>query len=109
MACPIILGGSAPWEAAMPALILPDTFLHLLTAFAPCFHAPSAAYFTVLIAGWVHCLGRHTVTALVLASGAVGARHISVFHRFFSRAQWSPDQVGRVLFTLAIHWIPAGQ
>ena len=93
----------------MPRLILPDTFLALLAAFAPCFHAPSAATFTVLLAGWVHCLGRRTVTAVVLAAGAVGERHISVFHRFFARAPWSLDQVGRVLFTLAIRWIPSEQ
>jgi hypothetical protein len=37
----------------------------------------------------------------------VGERHISVFHRFFARAQWSLDAVGRVLFTLALAWLPA--
>jgi hypothetical protein len=63
----------------------------------------------VLVAGWVHCLGRHTVTAVVLAAGAVGERHVSVFHRFFGRAQWSLDQVGHVLFTLALPWVPAAQ
>jgi hypothetical protein len=93
----------------MPALILPDSFLHLLTAFAPCFHAPSYANFTALLAGWVHCLGRHTVTAVVLAAGAMETQHVSTFHRFFARAQWSLDQVGRVLFMLALPWIPAGQ
>lgn len=93
----------------MPMLILPDTFLALLASFAPCFHAPSASNFLVLIAGWVHCLGRHTVTAVVLAAGAMGQRHVSIFHRFFSRAQWSLDQLGKVLFTLALPWIPADQ
>ena len=36
-------------------------------------------------------------------------RHISVFHRFFSRAPWSLDALGRVLFTLALAWVPADQ
>lgn len=93
----------------MPALIVPDTFLVLLSAFAACFHAPSAANFTVLVTGWVHCLGRRTVTAVVLAAGAVEASHISVFHRFFARAHWSLDAIGRVLFTLALAWIPPAQ
>jgi hypothetical protein len=93
----------------MPALILPDTFLALLTAFTPCFHAPSAAKFTVLVAGWVHCLGRHTITAVVLAAGAMDTAHISTFHRFFARAQWRLDAVGQMLFTLAVRWIPADQ
>src|SRR5687768_15989881 len=110
MACRGILGVSDPREvAAMPTLILPDTFLALLTSFAPCFHAPSAANCTVLVAGWVHCLGRRTVTAVVLAAGAVGERHISVFHRFFARAEWTLDAGGHVLLTLAVHWIPRDQ
>ncbi|HEX2184536.1 MAG TPA: transposase [Chloroflexota bacterium] len=90
----------------MPTLILPDTFLALLTAFAPCFHAPTSANFAVLVAGWVHCLGRRTVTAVVLAAGVGGSPHLSTFYRFFGRAQWSLDQVGYVLFTLALRWIP---
>ena len=44
---------------------------------------------------------------MALAAGAVGQRHISVFHRFFARAQWSLDALGRVLFTLALAWLPA--
>jgi hypothetical protein len=93
----------------MPTVILPDRFRRLVTACAAGFHAPSAANFALLVAGWVHCLGRHTVTAVVLAAGATGTRHISVFHRFFTRAQWSLDQVGHGLFRLALRWIPADE
>ena len=52
---------------------------------------------------------RRTVTAVALASGALGSRHVSVFHRFFARAVWSLDAVGRVLFGLALAWVPADQ
>jgi hypothetical protein len=89
--------------------MVPDTFAVLLTAFQPCFTAPSYSNFRVLITGWVHCLGRRTITAVALASGAVGTRHISTFHRFFSRARWNLDQVGHVLFRLALVWIPEDQ
>lgn len=89
--------------------ILPESFLGLLALFAPCFHTPSATNFAVLIAGWVHCLGRRTITAVALAAGTVGTQHISTLHRFFSRAQWSLDEVGHVLFRLALVWIPADQ
>ena len=61
------------------------------------------------MAGWVQCLGRHTVTGVVVAAGAVGVCHISVFHRFFGRAQWSLDGLGEVVFRMALHWIPADQ
>src|SRR5438128_861915 len=91
----------------MPEIILPDSFAVLLTAFAPCFHAPSYRNFRFLVAGWIHCLGRRTVTAVALAAGVVGERHISVLHRFFGRAGWGLDALGHVLFTLALAWLPA--
>jgi hypothetical protein len=93
----------------MHGLMVPDTFVVLLAAFHPCFTAPSHANFQLLVAGWIHCLGRRTITAVALASGAVGTRHVSAFHRFFSRARWNLDAVGRVLFTLAVGWIPVDQ
>src|SRR5215218_9944394 len=89
-------------EGAMPEIILPSPFVGLLVAFESCFHAPSYRTFGLLVAGWIHCLGRRTITGVALASGGVGQRHISVFHRFFSRAQWSLDAVGRVIFRLAL-------
>jgi hypothetical protein len=91
----------------MPTAILPDSFLTLLRAFAPCFHAPSYQNVVTLVAGWVHCLGRRTVTAVVLAAGATETRHRSVYHRFFSRARWALDALGRVAFELAVGWLPA--
>jgi hypothetical protein len=52
------------------------------------------AIFQWLVLGWVQCQGLHTLADVALASGAIGQRHISVFHRFFhcfSRAAWSLD------------------
>ena len=93
----------------MSDLILPPTLAVLLTAFTPCFQARSVAVFQWLIIGWVQCQGRRTLTGVALASGAIGARHISVFHRFFSRASWTLDALGHVVFTLAVKWLPADQ
>src|SRR5215204_866950 len=93
----------------MPEVILPGPMVGLLAAFEPCFHAPTYRVFRLVVAGWMHCLGRRTVTAVALASGGVGGRHISVFHRFFARATWSLDAVGRVVFRLALAWLPADQ
>ena len=89
--------------------ILPQSFGGLLAAFQPCFTAPTYRTFQLLIAGWIHCPGRHTITAVAVAAGAVEQRHLSVFHRFFARAQWSLDAVGQVLFRLALAWVPADQ
>jgi hypothetical protein len=93
----------------MPERIVPESFLALLMVFEGCFGAPSYRNFERLVVGWVHCLGRRTITAVALASGAVGRRHISVFHRFFSRASWMLDDLGWVLFRLAMARIPAEQ
>ena len=85
---------------------LPPALAALLSACAPCFTAPSSRTFRWLVLGWVQCQGRRTLTAVALASGALGQRHVSVFHRFFSRAAWSLDALGQVLFTLAVAWVP---
>jgi hypothetical protein len=72
---------------------------------------PGASYptFQWLVLGWVQCLERRTLTAVALASAAVGARHISVFHRLFAPSQWRLDAVGQVVFQPALRWLPAEQ
>ncbi len=93
----------------MPPLMVPESFALLCTAFAPCFTAPTYRTFCYLVAGWVQCAGRHTVTGVVLAAGVAEWRHWSVWHRFFSRAQWLLDALGKGLFRLALRWVPADQ
>jgi hypothetical protein len=58
--------------------------------------------FVTLMAGWVLDLRRHTVTEVIRAAGAVGRKHISSYHRFFSRARWSTDEVGLTLADLVV-------
>jgi len=58
--------------------------------------------FVTLMAVWVLDLRRHTVTEVVRAAGAVGFKHISSYHRFFSRARWTTDEVGLALAALVI-------
>ena len=93
----------------MSELIVPPTLAVLLTAFTSCFQERSYLTFQWLVLGWVECQGRHTITTVALASGALRQRHISVFHRFFSRASWSLDALGHGLFGLALAWVPADQ
>ena len=83
------------------------SFANILQAFAPCFSAPSMDTFLMLMGGWVLDLRRHTITEIVRAAGAVGSKHISSFHRFFSQGQM--DDVGFVLFGLIIkHLVATG-
>jgi hypothetical protein len=93
----------------MSEFILPPTLATLLIVFTSCFQTRSYLTFQWLVLGWVQCQGRRTLTEVALASGAVGQRHISVFHRFFSRASWTLDALGHVVFTLALQWLPADQ
>jgi len=51
----------------MSEIILPSTFIGLLVAFEPCFTSPSYRTFGLLVAGWIHCEGRRTVTAVAVA------------------------------------------
>jgi hypothetical protein len=80
----------------MSELIVPPTLAALLAACSGCFQARSYVVFQWLVLGWVQCQGRRTLTNVVLASGAIGQRHISVFHRFFSRSSWNLDALGQV-------------
>ena len=89
--------------------MIPETFASVLAAYTACFQARSYPTFQWLVLGWVQCLERRTLTAVALASGAVGTRHISVFHRFFARAPWNLDALGQVVFQQALCWLPADQ
>ena len=52
----------------MPERIVPESFRVLLGVLAGCFGASSYRNFELLVVGWVHCLGRRTITAVVLGS-----------------------------------------
>lgn len=86
----------------MPDATIVSSFYSLLQAFNGCFTAPSMDSFVTLMTGWVLDLRRHTVTEVVRAAGAVGQKHISSFHRFFSRARWTTDEVGLQLCAIVI-------
>lgn len=78
------------------------SFESLLQVLMPCFTAPSFRSFSILMCGWVLNWRRHTVTQTVRAANAVGSKHISSFHRFFSRGRWTTDAVGLELARLVI-------
>jgi len=90
----------------LDSCIVPS-FAALLQQFTACFTAPSFVTFTWLASGWVLNLRRHTVTETVRAAQAVGLKHISSFHRFFSRGRWVTDEVGLVMVRLVVSLLPA--
>lgn len=92
----------------MPEPLLAPSFVPLVVAFAECFTTPSFETFQHLMAGWVLCLGRHTVTGVLRAAGAVGPRykHHSCFHRFFNVAAWCMEEVSLNLVKLVLQLVP---
>jgi hypothetical protein len=89
----------------VPSVAIVGNFADLLQVFAPCFTEPTFGRFVTLVAGWVLCVGKRTVTGLIRGAGVVGRRHHSGYHRFFSAARWTTDAVGLMLrrMLLAAH------
>ena len=77
-------------------------FRSLLHRFRHVFTAPTFATFLYVAAGW--CLSpRHRyVTELIQSSGATHRGHHSRYHRFFSNAAWSLDDLYEALAREAI-------
>jgi hypothetical protein len=112
-------------EERVMSMPLVSSFGDLVLSFASVFTQPSFRNFMTMLTGWVFCLGRHTVTGLhapqggpdlrrsltfgIVAAGAVAEKDFSCFHRFFSRANWSLDSLGRVILKLALRFVPEGE
>jgi hypothetical protein len=64
--------------------------------------------FAAFIVGWLLCQGRHTVSGGLMAARSFGLwpRHHSGFYRLLSRARWSADDLGGVLFRLLLPHLP---
>ena len=82
-----------------------NTLMPLIEMFRPAFTAPSYANFRFLICAWLKC-GRAKISELIRAgrhmTGLVPKhngepKHFSVFYRFFTRAKWNLDDLGRIL------------
>jgi DDE superfamily endonuclease len=81
---------------------LTETFQSLLQIFRDVFTAPTFATFVTLAAGW--CLSpRHRyITEMIQAANAVHRGHHSRYHRFFSDAAWSIDDLYDALALRAV-------
>ena len=82
------------------------TLLCILEEVRPAFTLPSFKSFLALAVGWICSRGRHAVTQALLETRLAARRHHERFHRFFSRARWAPDEVGRLLFVLLLRLLP---
>ena len=81
---------------------LTRSFVSLLQEFACVFTAPSHVTFMALVTGWGLSFRRRFVTELIQSSGSTHKGHHSGYHRFFSQAAWSLDDLCMVLARLLV-------
>jgi hypothetical protein len=73
------------------------------------FHPQVFLTFQALIAGWVVCLGPHTISGVWQATGLAARRHHDTAYAVFHSAAWDWDDLGIVLATLILaHLVPGG-
>jgi hypothetical protein len=82
------------------------SFQAILQSLAPVMTAPSFESWLTLVIGWIFAR-RRTITRIIVAAGAVRGKHFSSFHRFFSQAAWSRDELGLAVFALLRPWLGA--
>jgi len=79
-----------------------QSWLDLLSFFAPAFTAPTFPLFVQLASAWILCPGRHTLTRLYSLAEPKQARAHDAYHRFFGRGAWTMAQLWRELATVLI-------
>lgn len=85
------------------------SFVVLLESFRKCFTDPTFTTFTWVVSGWVLSHRRRFITDAIVTTGRTRKGHHSNFHRFFSQAAWSLDQVSFALVLLIIRiMVPHG-
>jgi hypothetical protein len=83
-----------------PITLVPS-FVDLLQPLSLAMTAPTFQSMLTLMSGWVFAR-RRTVTGMIVAAGAVGDKHHSSYHRFFSGGRWSSDELGLLVLTLIL-------
>ena len=93
-----------------PTLQVPASLMTLLASFAPLFTAPSFRTFSGLACGFLAQPGKRTVCGMLSGAGLSRARSHDRAHSFFSRARWSPDDLGLATARLVVSLlVPAGE
>jgi DDE superfamily endonuclease len=81
----------------------------LIEPLRDCFHPQVFQTFQILIAGWVVCIGPHTISGVWQATGLAAKRHHDTAYAVFRSAVWEWDDLGIVLATLILtHLVPGG-
>jgi hypothetical protein len=68
----------------------------LLAPFTPCFHPLVHDTFCIMVAGWIVCLGRRTISRVWQTTGQAEHSDHSAAYRLFNQAKWNWDEVARL-------------
>ncbi len=94
-------------DATLP---VPASLMTLLAGLAPLFTAPSFRTFCGLACGFLTQTGKRTVCGMLAGAGLSRLWPHDRAHRFFSRARWSPDELGLAVARLVVALLlPAGE
>src|SRR5512135_1689634 len=81
----------------------------LVESFGHLFHPSVFVTFQALLAGWIVCLGPHTLSVVWQATGLAARRHHDTAYAVFHSACWDWDELGILLASLILtHLIPGG-
>src|SRR5512135_2669203 len=80
----------------------------LVEPFRDCFRIEVFHTFQILIAGWIVCLGPHTISEVWQATGLAAKRHHDTAYAVFHSAVWEWDDLGIVPATLILAHLVAG-
>jgi DDE superfamily endonuclease len=88
-------------------MFLVASFVELVQPLSFAMSTPVFARFLILLTGWIFA-PRRTITGMLVAAGVAGMQHHAAFHRVFSAARWSLDQLGLIVFLLLKELLPEG-
>jgi hypothetical protein len=81
----------------------------LVESFRDCFHPSVFPTFQALLAGWIVCVGPHTISGVWQATGLAAKRHHDTAYAVFHSAGWDWDELGILLATLILtQLLPGG-
>src|SRR5213080_2214640 len=80
-----------------------DVLLLLLT---PAFRQEVHILFCQMVAAWIVCLGRRTISRVWETTGQADERNHAAAYRLFSEAAWNWDEVCRLLLLRVLALLP---
>ena len=64
--------------------------------------SPTAHSFLTMVMGWSLCTGRHTISGIIRAAGPYAPKSHDAYQNFFSKSEWSFDDLWEALFLLLV-------